>query len=1256
MAIYKPTDCSPFNGVFDVTDENALPIYLECKIDSANTPVSAYRIEVYNSENTKVFPTNDETVENAVTMVSDLKKYTDGESFNIKTPTNTGYNGTYLKIPFVVKSVSTDAGSTVARNQVAAGNTLKNGGKYYWAITLYQEISKDTDGKITLPNQSKYYDMPVVSGQVIGSNASRLQTELIPKEVNDYQTLNDLVLIDRFVQLYDSSGNQLGVRTLVSSFDSLYGHIIPSNTSINTITDDMVNASSYLKVFKAGNDPSNLGTTDKVDIFYGGKIPESGAKDLNGATWTWVTSYAEAGESYWKEEISYGADAKPTSPYLPFGSGGPQISGSERLIFNGCIEKQYNGIFYPSDISVDEVKKTETIDGKTTETITGYTLTILWNRTTDADNWGNLSNKIVYISGVTYGVSGTGYAGKNVQIDAYQQFGTINKTPFNFVLEKPVKLRANTNKVATEEIGVTVDSDDKITVKYGIATILSVTIGTEMLSSSNYVFEQGSSNIRLYKDSGSFSGSSATVSYYTYDENEYKTNVFKNELPTVTTEDSEPKVTKNGKLYIRPSTSIAKDMIFKELTSSIYSRWFKILDFNTDFYYVTYGLVYRYVEGTSGTGDEFAGVENLKFDIGQRYQIKSYFKTSDYNPFALYKAPDIDIVLKLIGRDAVVEKNDDTGIYEIKRRNISATATYEQDDYIWWESYQWILYAMNDRWQKTEILQQTEETYTGEIECEFYGLIGKKENGRNSRYYLTLIVKTNVGAVIEKNLVLEASFGEVQFEDKMVESKFDCDLLAVDMDIATSTNIVVPSFSQDCVFDKPPEETETFDPETKTYVINPNNETEPITKLNTSNQAQTYSETQTTMCLKGETGHISGFQSYGKSAFVINDGVENKNTTVENTSFDEIDVVENDMIVETQITINKDGTTGATKEYSGNIFSIKDEEEGNKISLFVPDPITEDGLVERDRNKFVWKHTGAASLNLVAKNRTNEEISNYWQNSANNKYATVSIYQSTDFTRVDNTNLEDIKYINDDGTENNYGKNYGDKGIGKFVNMKALFADGSEVVGLSTYGENALPVHEVFTKQSAFNNEEKYTTPFECTAAGVGSIASLVIRGKYASMFNTNDTPAKPYEGTKGEDGYSDQTYEVVIGESSNGSISTAYKSVLLDADSRIYFYNKYDKTKPFLFYSGQYCTGTVKKVVGAVSVNNRVVSTKSMEEGADSVTMSGTGLQKIKKYDRINPERQQLNNTTITIKADVGVGMEVDEITQGYWIGGGSN
>ena len=79
MAIYKPTDCSPFNGTFDIDKNSAdLPTIFECKVDTSNTIVTGYSIEIYDSNNGLIFPSTGREqgpVKSNVTYLSDLRPY-----------------------------------------------------------------------------------------------------------------------------------------------------------------------------------------------------------------------------------------------------------------------------------------------------------------------------------------------------------------------------------------------------------------------------------------------------------------------------------------------------------------------------------------------------------------------------------------------------------------------------------------------------------------------------------------------------------------------------------------------------------------------------------------------------------------------------------------------------------------------------------------------------------------------------------------------------------------------------------------------------------------------------------------------------------------------------------------------------------------------------------------------------------------------------------------------------------------------------
>ena len=301
MAIYKPTDCSPFNGTFDLSAD--LPIVFECKIDTSNSPVAGYSIEIYNSNNEIIFPGTNRTpgpIKSNVTYLTDLKKYVKNKFpsliSNIRN-VNSGLNGTVLEIPAIVNK-SDISDTTVGRNQVGivsdGSNILIDGQTYTWKITLYQEVKKGNnvsataDDSIFPPDAEKYYDMTVASGMVIGSNEKRIQTALID---SDDKVVDNLVLLDKFVQpikidgfdesSYDPSDPVTSwtgtvptsftmTRSLVTGYDSTYGYVYPSTAEDNAFVEGQITeeTANGFQIFKNGNNPANLTATDMVEFVY----------------------------------------------------------------------------------------------------------------------------------------------------------------------------------------------------------------------------------------------------------------------------------------------------------------------------------------------------------------------------------------------------------------------------------------------------------------------------------------------------------------------------------------------------------------------------------------------------------------------------------------------------------------------------------------------------------------------------------------------------------------------------------------------------------------------------------------------------------------------------------------------------------------------------------------------------------------------------------------------------------------------------
>lgn len=88
MAVYKPTYCYPYLEPVDLTIPDGEK-YFTCQIDTSNIAITGYKIEVYDENNTLVFPHKDN--KNKLSPVSELPIVT-----NID-----GLNGSELRIPFI---------------------------------------------------------------------------------------------------------------------------------------------------------------------------------------------------------------------------------------------------------------------------------------------------------------------------------------------------------------------------------------------------------------------------------------------------------------------------------------------------------------------------------------------------------------------------------------------------------------------------------------------------------------------------------------------------------------------------------------------------------------------------------------------------------------------------------------------------------------------------------------------------------------------------------------------------------------------------------------------------------------------------------------------------------------------------------------------------------------------------------------------------------------------------------------------------
>lgn len=1060
MAIYKPTDCNPFNGTFDIVAD--LPIIFECKVDTSNTTVTGYSIEIYDSNNNLIFPTGEKgPIESNVTYLSDLRTYFNKNFSYYVTKSrnvNSGLNGTYLEIPFYVKEKDkVDGSSTVSRNQMSSG--LYDGQTYTWKITLYQEVGS---GNFP-PKDAKFYDMTVANGTVIGSNEKRIQTALID---SDDDVVDNLVLIDKFVQPIkidnlnsyspDKPKGWSGeipttfstIRSLITGYDSSYGYIYPSTAADNAFAEGQIvpeNVNGF-QIFKNGNDPANLGATDMVSFIYD--------EDHFKGTKTWKTTPAKPELSYWEQV--YVTDGNPNGVYYPFEGetyGKYPFSGEERIIFNKIQSSKvvlndnyygspYNGIFRPQfsskeavvlppgeynfkenlslknigDQSLDfivlytdqggptgvgmkvtdsqlfynikdgdSIKTQEVYSGKKwigpynnkriridrAQTVTkdffdwfannvttqieesssyGFIVTVIWNRTTDASDWGTLSNKIVYNQ----------QDGKNYEINTATQIGKINKTPFKFVEEKPVKI-FNTAKLQPGEIPkpekvVRMDSNScSLSVDFAISSLSSVTLN-DVDVTKNCIFEIGQKNI-IYTSSSVLPDTlDFKVTYVPYVDQDYAGTIFYNKMPTANGD--------TGYLYIRPTININKNMIFKELTTTSGSTWFNIDEFNKDYNFITYK--YR---------DKMEFIPEID---KTRYQIKSFYKDSDYNPFSIYKNPEIASYLIINGKqqEEALKINGETN--KVGARNFYVVAEYIQNSYISWKNYQWILYDA----KKRTILEKTDEKYSGEITGTFYGL------ERNTSYILSLILQTNTGKIIEIDYVLQTNFEESGAKPNIVAADFDCDTLAMKATVNLENTIIAPEADE--------------------YLSSTKNET-------------TYYYDKS---VDFYTKNGSGIASVDNGILTIT----GKNSLDFQRSFAAYNISNSTQSADIQINSDQivvEGSFSFSKDYQGDIFSLTNDDTEASVKINVPAALKnvgESGLVELsdDIDKI---GVNSSYLKIYRKDSEDGKSGFEWQNASDFHNTSIWKEDNKDWSFGNRINVANFKYAEIE-EENNGIKTY----------------------------------------------------------------------------------------------------------------------------------------------------------------------------------------------------------------------------------------
>ena len=771
MAVFKPTNCSPYLTAFDITYLDEGPIYFQCKIDTSNTKIDGYAITVYDNDNNQVFPHSGNAVDN-ISYIKDLYQDTTRMGSIISndgiSDLNTGLNGSYLKIPFVVNKDQNERLTNTTRKNVVVYNKkidgsyeikdnfaniikLYNGNQYKWTITLFQLGQKAVDDDRHRPEDIKYYDMTVASGKILGSTNERIQSYPSDQIYNDY-----------FIQLYSApvvnvgsdfqiaakiTGNvkQVGTRVRIKDYDSYLGHMY-LQTGQDGLSEENLKTSNVFQVFKMSNNPDDLGIKDKVDFCISKKyfVPKFFQKSESDS------SAAYLAQTFVIEKVT-GSDASETLENLKKVYNKPFFENTEDLypyqfnqyyskIFSGYdrdespavifgqsrvllntendnneLDKntgafvngpsyrpntgssKFNGIWIPKTPTVEKIKDNYSGD----QYVADYKVTIQWYRSSDADTWGEITNKVVLDTN-SFNSDYDSFAGQNIQAYTSAQegeqvtTGTINNTPIKFKKEKSVEIYPN-------------NPNEK---NYGV----------------------------IYKN--------------------------KMQLTSATGETMSQIIN-----FISPSVAISVgDKIFNKDNSS------------SDIVFLD--------KTVWAIGQD--SISNFK--TNDLYSIKTFFRSSSENQFSLYERPTVDLKLQGVSGGANIEiKADNT--CETKERSIFAQATYNQTNLVQWRNYQWFLYDVPNIYENADayktaaqsalttylnpnnLILKSEVGYDKEIKYTFYGLAEV-----NHWYIISLVLTDQYGTIITKRVAVYTEF-TVNLETKTDWANYGlrCDLTGVDM-------------------------------------------------------------------------------------------------------------------------------------------------------------------------------------------------------------------------------------------------------------------------------------------------------------------------------------------------------------------------------------------------------------------------------------------------------------------------------------------
>ena len=664
-----------------------------------------------------------------------------------------------------------------------------NNNNYKWEITLYQgnysEYPEDTNvfGYLMPPYiryedvDIEWLDMTVMDGTILGSTPERIQLggyfwgeHIIPEGTD----ADPLILQNKYIALGETKSTiASGLRVGVKTYDAVFAHAYPVSGSLGA---DDINDNNYCQFFEHSTDPNDILDTDIINRTISTNVTIKFMALQDGSWHTFGTEEEWESNSYVAERhlgVSKISGARVGDYILLYGQTVPKQNGVYQYYQeNGqyCIQRAPSYETWASYLgkvmySLD--------DGQNYESLATPGLYTLWN-----------PKKVDTVSG-----DSAIYFRKEQPIILFNNAITKTFDLYDAQHDAP----SSSSSRSADIDGVIANAGDVILYRNGkYATVANIR------SDNTYVIGgtvREISSGKYYKiRRGQFYGSTVVTK--------------QSGSISITQDCSTATILKNTKTktFITPWIEIAKTMKLKLLDNHTVGgvQWIGINGFNNKQYYIEHNTLTSAIKSFSTTDTSYPW----------RYEIKTYFKTSDENPFYSYESPYVilyknDEIFSTLGMNFSRENYlVSDGAYgqesfvvvggspytvgfsspmnAIAARAVKLSAQYMQFGQSSWENYRWALYGKapdDGPYYYSKLFQDTGWRYDKNITATFYGLAN--DTAQDIPYKFVLMLENDLGDVFTQEVILYVASG-TRSKTLLSES----DKFVVQYDCTTESNVI----------------------------------------------------------------------------------------------------------------------------------------------------------------------------------------------------------------------------------------------------------------------------------------------------------------------------------------------------------------------------------------------------------------------------------------------------------------------------------